>query len=45
MLTETETFMEKFNFMLFKGEKNQLMQNRQNRSTEHTTIQLYRQKT
>ena len=39
MLNETETFMEKFNFMLFKGKKNQLTQNRQNKSTDHTTIQ------
>lgn len=45
MLNETENFMEKFNFMLFKGKKNQLMQNRQNQSTDHTTIQVYRQKT
>jgi len=45
MLNETQIFMEKFNFMLFKAKKNQFMQNRQNRSTDHTTIQVYRQKT
>jgi hypothetical protein len=32
-----------FNSMLFKGKKNQLMQNRQNRSTDHTRIQACRQ--
>lgn len=45
MLNETQIFMEKFNYMLFKGKKNQFMRNRQNRSTDHTTIQVYRQKT
>jgi hypothetical protein len=44
-MNERENFMEKFNFMLFKGKKNQIMQKRQNKSTDHTTIQVYRQKT